>query len=207
MLSSIILCVTLTANAAELRVEGEIPFQLSLNGAPAAKLYGVGELTLRGLPAGDTRVRVDHGDGKIAESTITLTDDRATLLIVSTVGVFFTDTPVAAADATKTGPGEVELRLGGAVSAEVKLGDTWHTVKPDVPLLLKGLPPGRYPLEVRSANRSVIWSRAELEVGAQDHLVVVLAEGRALHVFGRQDGAPALIPPLVPQLTPEATTP
>ncbi|MBK9649493.1 MAG: hypothetical protein IPO67_30820 [Deltaproteobacteria bacterium] len=207
MLSSLVLCVTLAAHAAELRVEGEIPFQLSLNGVTAAKLYGAGELTLRGLPAGDARVRVDHGDGKIAEATITLRDDRATLLIVSTVGVFFTDAPVAVADATKTGPGEVELRLGGTVSAEVKLGESWHTVKPDVPLVLKGLPPGRYPLEVRSANRSVIWSRAELEVGAQDHLVVVLAEGRALHVFGRPAAASALIPPLAPSLTPEATGP
>ncbi|MEY3211263.1 MAG: hypothetical protein RIT28_1744 [Pseudomonadota bacterium] len=194
MLSFIVLCVTLTAQAAELRVEGEIPFQLSLNGAPAAKLYGAGALTLRGVPAGDTRVRVDHGDGKIAESTITLTDDRATLLIVSAVGVFFTDAPVVVADATKTGPGEVELRLAGAVSAEVKLGESWHTVKPEVPLVLKGLAPGRYPLEVRSANRSVIWSKAELDIGAQDHLVVVLAEGRALRVFGRPDAAPLIAP-------------
>ena len=68
MLSSLVLCVTLTAHAAELRVEGEIPFQLSLNGVTAAKLYGAGELTLRGLPAADARVRGDHGDGKIAES-------------------------------------------------------------------------------------------------------------------------------------------
>lgn len=194
MLSSLVLCVTLSAQAAELRVEGEIPFQLSLNGATAAKLYGAGELTLRDLPAGDTRVRVDHGDGKIAESMITLRDDRATLLIVSAVGVFFTDLPVVAADTTKTGPGEVELRLGGTVSAEVKLGESWHTVRPDAPLVLKGLPPGKYPLEVRSANRSVIWSRAELDVGAEDHLVVVLAEGRALRVFGRADAAAALTP-------------
>jgi hypothetical protein len=145
-------------------------------------------------------VRVDHGDGKIAESTITLTEDRATLLIVSAVGVFFTDAPVAAAEATKTGPGEVELRLGGTASAEVKLGESWHTVKPDAPLVLKGLTPGKYPLEVRSANRSVIWSRAELDVGAQDHLVVVLAEGRALRVFGRPDAVTAAP-------APEATTP
>ena len=200
MLSFIVLCASLTAQAADLRVEGEIPFQLSLNGATAAKLYGAGELTLRGLPAGDTRVRVDHGDGKIAESTITLTEDRATLLIVSAVGVFFTDAPVAAAEATKTGPGEVELRLGGTASAEVKLGESWHTVKPDAPLVLKGLTPGKYPLEVRSANRSVIWSRAELDVGAQDHLVVVLAEGRALRVFGRPDAVTAAP-------APEATTP
>jgi hypothetical protein len=67
-------------------------------------------------------------------------------------------------------------------------------------LVLKGLTPGKYPLEVRSANRSVIWSRAELDVGAQDHLVVVLAEGRALRVFGRPDAVTAAP-------APEATTP
>lgn len=197
MLSLIALCASLTASAADLRVEGEIPFQLSLNGAPAAKLYGAGELTLRGLPAGEARVRVDHGDGKIAESTLTLSDDRATLLIVSAVGVFFTDAPAVVADETRRGPGEVELRLAGTVNAEVKLGDRWHTVTPDAPLLVKDLPPGRYPLEVRSANRSVIWSRGDLDVGPQDHLVVVLAEGRALRVFGRAE-APAV---------PEATAP
>lgn len=198
MPSLLVLCAALTALAADLRVEGEIPFQLSLNGAPAAKLYGAGELTLRGLPAGDTQVRVDHGDGKIAESTLTLKDDRATLLIVSAVGVFFTDAPLVAADPTRTGPGEVELRLGGSVSAEVKLGEGWHTVKPDAPLVVKGLAPGRYPLEVRSANRSVIWARAELDVGPQDHLVVVLAEGRALRVFGRAEAPAAPSPEATP---------
>ena len=207
MLALLVLCASLAAHAADLRVEGEIPFQLSLNGAPAAKLYGAGALTLRGLPAGDAWVRVDHGDGKIAESKITLQDDRATLLIVSTVGVFFTDAPPVVADAAKTGPGEVELRLGGSASAEVKLGERWHTVKPEVPLVLTGLTPGRYPLEVRSANRSVIWSKAEIDVGAQDHLVVVLAEGRALRVFGRPDADPAPAPSSGPPLAPEATTP
>lgn len=170
------------AFAGELRIETEVPVDLLVDGHPAAKLFGPGELTVE-LVDGEHTLTVYRGDGA-EELPFEVGPDGTTVRIGTTLLESSATPEPTPADSTT---GEVVLRLVEGRGATIIWAGERHALAQDGSLRFEALDPGEYEVEARSADMTYIWMRGTVTVEAGDELVLALSEGRAPECFGRPE--------------------
>ena len=169
-----------TALAGELVVESSASIELHLDGMLLARLYQAGAVSFHDIPAGPHTLSArTHNQAFQLDVTIGDTPQR---VLATTTGLQL----LGATTPAPAGLASLELRLGGKVGARVRLGERWYTLSPETPLILPELPSQVLPMELRSADGTAIWARGELDLRAGDSLVLVISEGQAPLVIGRE---------------------
>ncbi|MCB9759590.1 MAG: hypothetical protein H6739_07090 [Alphaproteobacteria bacterium] len=173
------------ALATEVVIETAIPVRVALDDRVVARLLVPSTLSLPAVTPGPHVMIVDRA-GVPERHDIDVPEDGRLRVIVSRGDLVVLAAPLPAApDGVTTG--SVELRISNGPAASVRLDGEPHALSADGPLRLADLPAGNHVLEVRSADRTSVWARGELEVRAGDELVLILSEGRAPECFGRPD--------------------
>lgn len=185
------------ALAGDLLVRTDVPVELSIGTTALTSTWGPATLRIRGLDPGVAGLRITRGD-RTDVLDVLVPDQGAAGLAVRKDGVSVQ--PVEQAEA----PPVLELRAAvGQRFAVVLDGERIATVGSAYPVRLEGLVPGSHRLELRTTDLTVVWARADLDLTAEDVLIVTGQEGYAPLVSGRA-GAFTLVgsSPAAPGSTP-----
>lgn len=169
------------AAAGDLVVQSQVPVELSVGTTPLVKTFGPTRLRLPELAPGVLDLRVQRGQQvevvpvalpAKGEVVVELGEARSRLL------------PTAEA-----APGPVlELRAArGQRFAYVLDGARLAVVGSHQAVRVEGIGAGPHKLELRSADLTVVWARVDLDLRADDQLVLTGREGYAPQIEGRAD--------------------
>ena len=176
-----------TASAGELVVQTTLAAEVLVDGLRVAQTYSAGTVTVKEIAPGERQVMVFRG-GEPASLTLDMPEEGTVRLRIGE-SLLETDHPVAKVpgDADAAAP-TVELRATAGQSFRVIVDDEdMGALSSDRPLSLGDLGAGSHSLQLRSADRTVIWTRGTLDLQAGDQIVLHAREGRMLEVFGRPD--------------------
>jgi len=167
--------------AGDIVVQATVPADIQIGTVPLAHTWGPVTLRITGVDAGVAGIRVLRGD-KVDTLDVVVPDSGAAVLVVDK-GAPSTHP----AEAPVAGP-MVELRAAPGQHFAVVLDGVRTTVVGEhYPVQLEGISAGPHQLELRTSDLTVVWARAELDLQADDKLVVTGQEGYAPIVSGRQD--------------------
>ncbi|MCK6504558.1 hypothetical protein L6R53_14330 [Myxococcota bacterium] len=167
------------ARAGDLLLRTEVPVELSIGTTALTSTWGPATLRVTGLDPGVAGLRITRGD-RTDVLDVRVPDQGAAGLTVRADGV-----SAEAVDQPEAPP-MVELRAAqGQRFAVVLDGQRVATLGSTYPLRLEGLAAGSHRLELRTPDLTVVWARADLELQADDVLVVTGQEGYAPLVSGR----------------------
>ncbi len=172
------------AQAGTVRIETEVPIEVTLKGLPVAKSYSAGVVSLSNVDAGEHELQVWR-DGKAEAVRLTVPEQGEVRLLVGAANLSVVDASgVTVAD----GPAPtvvVSVDDAGQRFALVVDGERQGLVLAGSPLELADLAPGVHAIEVRSDDHLTIWARGQLELRPGDAIAVKLYRGRMPEVFGR----------------------
>jgi hypothetical protein len=171
------LCLTPWALAGEIVVEAEIPVEVILRGEPAAQIYRSGTVI---LPAetGDHDLTLFVG-GRPQKLVVSVPPDGRAHVIVGRTGI----TTRASLHAAPAASAPVEVRVTGTESLRLTLAGARIRLGPGEQRSVD-LAAGLHPLELRSADGTVVFASGELDVLGTGPVVIHLSEGRAPEVVG-----------------------
>ncbi len=174
----------LPARAGTVRIETEVPIEVTMKGMPVAKSYAAGTVTLDEVEPGEHELQVWR-EGKPApvlvpvpeEGVVRLLVGADSLSVADAAGAALADAPAPRLSIQAPEAGQrFFLLIDGAPAGAVLAGS---------PLELATLGPGPHAVEVRSEDRLTVWARGVVELQPGDALVMKLHHGRMPEVFGR----------------------
>lgn len=191
-MSTLLIATTLglglgTASAGELVVQTTLAAEVVVDGLRVAQTYSAGTVTVTEIEPGERQVVVFRGGEPTALGLDMPEEGTVHLRIGETL--LETDHPVSKSqsDPNAAAP-TVELRTTAGQSFRVIVNDQdVGALSPDRPLSLAELGAGSHSLQLRSPDRTVIWTRGTLDLQAGDRLVIHAREGRMVEVFGRPE--------------------
>ncbi|NOY24839.1 MAG: hypothetical protein GXP62_03110 [Oligoflexia bacterium] len=177
--------LSLPAWAGDLIVQADVPAKLSLGTTPLLSTWGTSALRVTGVDPGVASLRVVRGQ-RTDLIDVVVPESGAVLLHI-TDGELSTQ-PQANLDSQPQPAPVVELRAAtgqrfGIVLDGARLG----VVGAHYPLRLQGVAPGPHALELRSADLTVIWTRADLDLQPNDVVIITGQEGYAPLVSARPE--------------------
>jgi len=176
-----------TASAGELVVQTTLAAEVLVDGLRVAQTYSAGTVTVTEIAPGERQVLVFRG-GEPAALALDMPEEGTVHLRIGET-LLETDHPLGNGqiDPNAAAP-TVELRATTGQSFRVIVNDQdIGTLSPDRPLSLAELGAGSHSLQLRSTDRTIIWTRGTLDLQAGDKLVIHAREGRSLEVFGRPE--------------------
>ena len=164
-----------TATAAgTVHFETDTAASVTHGGVTIARATGPGMLTLGDFPAGATHLKVQPENGSAIRVSLTLPEIEEVHVklnknrVTSSTGNARTDKLPAPTLGFRTEPGE---------SFTVVIdGSRTHALTDS--LVVDSLRPGRHTVEIRSADRLVVWVRGTVDLMAGDAIVLGISEGR-----------------------------
>ncbi len=183
MLPLLLAIVAAPALAGDIVVRTDVAADLYLGTAMITRTWGPASVRVTGMQPGLAGLKVVRGD-KSNLVDVLVPDDGAALVTIAADGIA---TRPLEADPDASGP-VLELRAAvGQRFAVVLDGTRLATVGDRYPLRVEALQPGPHHLELRTADLTVVWTRADLELIDDDLLIVTGQEGYAPLVSGRPD--------------------
>ncbi|MFT4974477.1 MAG: hypothetical protein ACI8S6_000360 [Myxococcota bacterium] len=182
MLSLLVWMLSAVAAAATVEIHTSLPIDVALDGHSAAQAFGPSTITLPDIAVGEHRLTIFRS-GTPTSLPLELLEDTHVRLYVSAeeITIGQPDAPQAVGVAP-----QVELRSSGGASFRVRIDDgQTQLLRPEQPLRLDDLTLGEHTVEIARADGLVIWVRGSLTVQPGDELVIQVAEGRMIEVFGR----------------------
>lgn len=169
------------AHAGDILVQTAVSTEIALGHTPLVSTWGEATLRIRDVDPGLAGLRVVRGDRTDVIDVI-VPDDGAAVLVVTASAV-----STQPATEPEVGP-VVEVRAArGQRFAVVVDGTRVGIIGSHHPVRLEGIGAGPHSIELRSADLTVVWTRGDLDLQADDALIITGQEGYAPLVTGRPD--------------------
>ena len=176
MLWSLLIAI---ASAQGLAIDANVPVEIHVEGHPVAQLFYPAHLEMA-YPAGPLHlVLVLNGNAKPLD--IEIPEEGQAHLLIGRNGITTSNT--APPSAIPAGPVNVQFRVPGQESLQIRIGNERHVVQPAAKLDLS-LAAGHHPIEIRNGQGTTIWARGSLHIGLGDDVIVQLSDGRTPEVVG-----------------------
>lgn len=167
------------ARAGDLLVRAEVPVEVTLATAPLLTTWGPTTVRVPGLTAGTVELQVQRGK-KVDYVKVEMPTDGTVALDIGATAL--STQPVETAEA----PPVLELRAArGQRFALVLNGNRVAVLSSFHPVRVEGIAAGPHKIELRSPDLTVVWARADLDLKADDVIVLTAQEGFAPLVSGR----------------------
>ena len=168
------------ALAGDIVVQTSVPAEIQLGGQPLLQTWGPATLRVTDIDPGLASIRVVRGE-QTQDIDVMVPDEGAATLVV---GQGAPSTHPTAAPAP--GP-SVELRAtAGQKFSVIVDGKRTTVVRSQHPVRLEGITAGPHTLELRTVDLTVVWAKANLDLVADDQVVITGQEGYAPEVKGRE---------------------
>ncbi len=181
VLSFLLSALLLTAPgwAGDLLVRSQVPIEVSVGTAPLLSTWGAVAMRVPGLSPGSVDLRVQRGE-RVDLVKVQIPADGTVALDVGATSL--STQPVAELETAPV----LELRAArGQRFALVLDGARVAVLSSHHPVRVEGVGAGPHKVELRSPDLTVVWARADLDLQADDVVVLTAQEGYAPLVTGR----------------------
>lgn len=177
LVSALLLCAP--GRAGDLLVRAQVATEVSVSTAPLISTWGPVSLRVPGLLPGTVDLRIRRGD-RVDMLKVQIPADGTIALDIGTSSL--STQPVEQAETAPV----LELRASrGQRFALVLDGSRVAVLSSHHPVRVEGVGAGPHKVELRSPDLTVVWARADLDLQADDVVVMTAQEGYAPLVTGR----------------------